>query len=248
MINFLRIANRIKIGDYLHQDGTIDDRVSSDIVGICVIPSNFLPDSYARFISPPVNYSAIWGERIKLRANQNKCLPTNGGKDNFGYFRDLDKSSLMFTSPYLPDNSFNPDFLRDLEGDNAFQDFKGYENTKIYWEKYSFLREVNCFNLCFKEAPLYRKEDWYLPAIGELACIPPRFEIIVEKIVEASYEEPGFAFKSYFYWSSTETDNNRAWYIGLGLNVISQSNNRTSSIITKGYKAISNLVQPFLVL
>ncbi len=252
MINFLRIANNIKLGDYLHQNGTIDNIPSSDIIGICVIPSNFLPDKYARFISSSNIQNLItWDDKIKieLKANQYKYLPTKKGKEIFGYFRETNDPLLSFISPYLSDNSFNPDFLRDLEGGNAFQDYRGYENTRLYKEKYKDLKDTNAFTACFQIAPLYKKEDWYLPAIGELAFIPPRFEMIAEKMEKVSHEGQQLINRSHFYWSSTETNNNRVWYLGLSLNTgFLGIDNGVTSLISKSYKIFSNLVRSFLAL
>ena len=207
MINFLRISNRIKLGDYLHSDGTIDDKVSSDIIGVCVIPSNFLPDNYARFMSllKPV-FTSLWNEEIVIRDVYKKSFPVV--ISNYEY---------QFISPYSPDGSFNPDYLRDMEDGNVFQDYMGYENTRIYKEKYGNLEKSNAFTTCIRMAPSYKNEDWYLPSIGELAFIPPGYKIIDKKVQDAiRANSPGNSLSVLLdYWNSSEYDGSCAWYIGL---------------------------------
>ncbi len=206
MINFLRIINNIKVGDYLHYDGTIDNKVSFDIIGVCVIPSRFLPDGFARFISlqGPV-FSSKWDENTVLKNVYKKTFPVI-----------IESVVYQIISPYSQDGSFNPAFLKDMREGNAFQDYMGYENTRIFKEKYGDLRRMNAFTACFETAPSYKNKEWYLPAIGELACIPSRYKMIRKKVQEAiDAKSPGKPLNSLDYWSSSEGNESNAWYIGL---------------------------------
>lgn len=263
MINFLKISN-IRVGDYLHTNGAINNIASSDIIGVCVIPSNFLPDNRARFISmvamDPDNKekgnctTEPWMEWYYNGLNsihdflvKRKRVPldntSEGTIDEYGSFGRmplLDSTNPKLTitnpqdpktryfcctthkipSPYAPDGSFNPNFhYRESEHDDnwALTDYRGDLNTRevVCSEK---SREEYCpaFYCCYRFSPGYRDHEWYLPAVGELAFIPPRLEIIRDKMQEAiNAGSPGIVLSSYYYWSSTEYDSSLAWYVGL---------------------------------
>ena len=216
MINFLRIVSNIRLGDYLHQDGTIDSIPSKDIIGVCVVPSNFLPDKYARIISLTQGGFCPWGMNIRLKSEYKKRLPRRKGRAfNWGHVNGYFGDPL--TDPYLSDNSFNSKFLRDLPGGNAFQDYKGYENMKLYKEKYGDNEtSPNAFTGVIKESPSYRKNDWYLPAIGELVFLPTRINLIKDKINRALIAgSSGVILPLNFFWSSTESDPGEAWEVNL---------------------------------
>lgn len=205
MINFLRISNNIKLGDYLHSDGNIDDKVSFDIIGVCVIPSDFLPDRYARFISL-CESRGPWAR-----------TPLYLKKSNFGldsYPEDSKKG--QYLSPYRLDGSFNLDFLKDMEGGNIFQDYKGYEIAELYKKKSKENIIDTAFATCNKIVHSYKRNEWYLPTIGELTCIPPRYEKIGIKIQEAiSTGSIGDLFGLGYCWSSSERDKSQAWSLSL---------------------------------
>jgi hypothetical protein len=50
-VNFEYKNSSVALGDYLHSDGTVNTTAASDVIGVCFIQSNFLPDKKARFIS-----------------------------------------------------------------------------------------------------------------------------------------------------------------------------------------------------
>ncbi len=216
MINFIRISNNIKLGDYLHKDGTIDNIASNNVVGVCVIPSNFFPDRYARFISlTQTSLYHQWRRDISLKSEYKITLPgkRKGEEYDWGYINE-GKGSWVIINPYLPNDSFNPEFLRDLPYGNAFQDYKGYENMKLYKEKYGNNEFFsNAFTEAIKNSPSYKEEDWYLPAIGELAFIPPRFMFIRDKIYKSLIMgSKGTILSSGYFWSSSERGSMHVWY------------------------------------
>ena len=217
MINFLKILNNIKLGNYLHGNGSIDDNVSKDIIGVCVIPSGFLPDGYARFISLKERSYCPFGINIdlKLESEYKTELPGTRKDETFIWGNVNKDGDRPLITPYLSDCFFNPEFLRDLPNGNAFQDYKGYENMKIYKEKYGDNKlYYNAFTEVIEKSPSYRKDDWYLPAIGELAFIPPRFEIIKNKAREAfKASSKGIIIPACNFWSSSEWDSYNAWYM-----------------------------------
>ena len=218
MINFLRFVGNIKLGDYLHQDGTINDTPSPDIIGVCVIPSGILPDRLARFISLTQMTSYYQnGRDINLKSKFKTGLPGKRKRKplHWGYLNEKEEGNLLLINPYLPDSSFNPEFLKDLPGGNALQDYKGYENMKLYKEKYGNDKTLsNAFTEIIKESPTYRKDEWYLPAIGELTLIIPRFKFIRYKINEAlTAGSEGIYLSGNNIWSSSEWDSRNAWYV-----------------------------------
>ncbi len=224
MINFLRIVGNIRLGNYLHLDGTIDTTPSNDIIGVCVIPSNFLPDGFARFISLGASHCR-WGRIVKLRSDFKRKLPGKMGEIvNWGYIKNV--GDMLLANPYLPDDySLNSEFLQDLPGGNAFQDYKGYENMRIFKEKYGGNKRLfNAFTETIKNSPSYRKDDWYLPAIGELAFIIPRFKFIRDKINGALIaSSKGIIFPTGYLWSSSEWNSRYAWYIDTINNCVDNS-------------------------
>ncbi len=229
MINFLRISNDICFGKYLHSNGSINDSPSSDVIGICVIPSNFLPDKLARFMSIQ-RLRMIWNRDINIDTKYRKRVP---GKN----LEELDRGFLSsnrycsLVDPYLSDGSFNPKFLKDLPQGNAFQDYKGYENTEKYKKEYGDSDELyNAFSSCFELSSSYRKSEWYLPAIGELALLYEKKSIIDTNISPALVAgSMGILFSEYgcCYWSSSECSPDHAWYISMydGYVHISRKNN-----------------------
>ncbi len=219
MINFLRISNNIKLGNYLHQDGTIDDIPSDNIIGVCVIPSNFLPDGLARFMSIQQSKS-IWNDDINIDNIYKRELP---GK----YLDEQISGVLSFTfnkytsliSPYLSNGSFNLDFLKDLKEGNAFQDYKGYENIDKYKKKYGDSEDLqNAFSSCFRISPSYKKSEWYLPSIGELALLFGKKSLINLAIKASSLE---VILSDHNYWSSSEWGPGVAWGINMSYGEVS---------------------------
>ena len=205
MINFLKISNNIRSGDYLHSNGNIDNNSSPDIIGLCVIPSNFLPDGLARFMSLRIIFNC-WDRKIQINNNYKIKVPGKHIKELFwGYYNKQD-SNYSLISPYLSNGQFNSDFLIDLPQGNVFQDYKGYENTRLYREKYGDSKYLdNAFSSCFRISPLYRNSDWYLPSIGELALLYEKRVLIDEKIDSARFAgSPGVTLFGNGYWSSSE--------------------------------------------
>ena len=265
MINFLRISNNIKLGDYLHLSGDINDIASPDVIGVCVIPSNFLPDGKARFISmvamDPKNkekgndadepwmvwyydergnfecdflvqrnrvpldidsYGIIngfntWG-RIPLLDSCNPHLTIDNPQDpgTKYYYRTFNR----IPSPYALNGSFNPNFHhRGSDVDEwALTDYRGDLNTKeIVHSVNPGEEDCPAFYCCERFSPGYKDREWYLPAIGELAFIPPRLEIIRDKMRKAiNADSPGVMLSNSTYWSSSEFSSEFAWNVKLG--------------------------------
>ena len=280
MINFIRISNNIKLGDFLHQDGIIDDIPSDNIIGVCVIPSNFLPDGRARFISmasmdarnkekgchekersmmtwfaevnnhdcnflvqrdevPLDNNSDgvidrfyAWG-RVPLFEGFNTFLTIANPQDPWTKY--YQETPYRIPSPYALDGSFNPLF-HSKGSANALNDYRGDLNTReVVYSKKPKERCCPAFYCCERFSPGYMNNKWYLPAIGELAFIPPRLKIIRDKILEAiNAGSPGVVLSTGFYsgyWSSTERSSGYAWQVKLGYGSVVPQTKNTANFV-----------------
>ena len=280
MINFLRLSNNIKIGDYLHSNGAINNIASSDIIGVCVIPELMLPDGKARFISMAamdprnkekgnckkepkmewyyngdnyecdflvqrrsipldtnsegiINGYSTWGRMPLLNSSDPKLTIDNPQDPGTKYY---DGTTNRIPSPYTLDGSFNLNFhYRGSEKDEwALTDYRGDLNTRkvIYREDPPGEEDCLAFYCCNKFSPGYRDLGWYLPAIGELAFIIPRFEIIKNKMREAiNAGSPGVILSNEYplgYWSSSECSSYCAWFVSLKFGSVNYADKDTS--------------------
>lgn len=116
-------------------------------------------------------------------------------------------------SPYNNDGSRNAVYYQTtspLTVANATADFDGVGNTAKIITKLTELGETDRAAQVAK-AMTDGGLDWYLPAIGELAYIMPRFNKINEGLQECSGTQMG---KSVTFWSSSEYSNRYAWHVG----------------------------------
>ncbi len=119
-------------------------------------------------------------------------------------------------------------------------DLDGYANTQILLDRESYQQNwetdskiVNLYNGDFREhhpAALCcaryhvggtEAGDWYLPAIGELGCVMPRFSLIQAALEAVAAVDSSLAVplnESSYYWSSTEHSQGSAYglYAGNG--------------------------------
>jgi hypothetical protein len=101
-------------------------------------------------------------------------------------------------SPYLGDAP-NPIYYQEVEGGNTLSDFNGLSNTQLLVNAGNNYHAAHaCWN--YKDAANSNLQ-WYLPAMGELGYLIPRFKQINESIqaVGGIPVEGG-----YFFWSSSE--------------------------------------------
>lgn len=117
-------------------------------------------------------------------------------------------------SPYYSNGALNSNYIatKNSNGDsitNALSDIDGYTNTQILIED----ADVVAAKRCGVFAPNnYGQGKWYLPAIGELAFVMPRWNEIQAAI--GSVDGGVQLGSGSGYWSSTECDSNNAWYLG----------------------------------
>ena len=114
-------------------------------------------------------------------------------------------------SPYYSNGTLNSNYVatKNSNGDsitNALSDIDGYTNTQILIED----ADVVAAKRCGVFAPNnYGQGKWYLPAIGELAFIMPRWNEIQTAL--GSVDGGVLLDSGDHYWSSTEYDSANAW-------------------------------------
>jgi hypothetical protein len=101
-------------------------------------------------------------------------------------------------SPYMGDK-LNPAYSQTIEGGNALSDFNGFSNTQsLVDEGVQYHAAHACWN--YKDSANSNLQ-WYLPAMGELGFLIPRFQLINQSIQAVGgtpiEEESDF-------WSSSE--------------------------------------------
>lgn len=155
-------------------------------------------------------------------SNGNGCMPSDSENYNFTALTNPYDSVTKFTyddfehhipSPFMNNGAFNENYstLFTTGGtaiNNALSDFDGFRNTQILIKDADVVAAKHCaiFN------PGYREGEWYLPAVGELGFIIPRFKVINSKL--SALGSSGVQLNGYdSYWSSTEYGGNTAWRV-----------------------------------
>ena len=140
-------------------------------------------------------------------------------------------------SPFMNNGAFNENYstLFTTGGtaiNNALSDFDGFRNTQILIKDADVVAAKQCamFN------PGYKDGEWYLPAVGELGFIMPRFKVINSKLSELG--SSGVQLDGgHDYWSSTEYDEYYAWFVSIA-----------NGLVDFNDKDNSNYVRAFLAL
>lgn len=124
-----------------------------------------------------------------------------------------DDSYHHIPSPFMNNGAFNENYstLFTTGGtaiNNALSDFDGFRNTQILIKDADVVAAKHCaiFN------PGYGEGEWYLPAVGELGFIMPRFKVINSKL-SALGSSGVQLYDDGLYWSSTEYDEFNAWIV-----------------------------------
>ena len=116
----------------------------------------------------------------------------------------------MSPSPYLTNDTFNPVYGAITEGGNALSDFNGLSNTQLLVNEGEQYHAAHaCWN--YKD-PANSNLQWYLPAMGELGFLMPRFQLINQSIQAVG----GTPVENNTFWSSSELLRGGfcAWYLG----------------------------------
>lgn len=213
-------------------------------VGVIVVPGGFAPDGKARMISlkyassngrPSNTYVNLkWTTaNVDTTLMNYDMVPitdnvgsTTTGSKSTGYLpsdKFSDTASVidpetkynyivnLIPSPYL-NGAKNPDYYGAIEGyNNALSDFDGLGNTATL---VGLGVAYNAANAADKYSDGVSGVKWYLPAMGELGYLMPRFNEINNAITAAG----GVAIPSgnCDFWSSTEYSIGAARYLNTG--------------------------------
>lgn len=210
------------------------------VVGVVVVPDNFLFGGYARFI----NLEALNDEGycydqyaivdypldnfIKVAANND---------DGYRNFVDIVEYNVNAASnqisPYLSEGSIKPNvnYQATYVGTsllNALGDSFGLANTNTLIDYYNGDSEFypQAARVCFN----YRNNSikWYLPAMGELGFLAAKLTTINASLEAIGADPIDFTTG---LWSSTEFSSGGAWALYMGLDEI--DNFGTAEIFSK---------------
>ena len=262
----------MKAGSFYYSDGTYSNVLdkSKTCIGVCVIPSNFLPDGKARIMSlkemdynnPESGslqhvemYFGQFGVNTKIENkttfttidpnaidsykgttigyNTEGYLPTDRKDDVFQPEKEnkVDKGTtwhktagVYLPSPYMVVNG--KEVLCPQYNSGALSDFDGKGNTDILtklhtvedWKTVDKITNgigSDCATAAVCCAR-YKTEgtqsgDWYLPSIGELGFIMPRFNEIQGSLQALGSDRTRTLTTSLYYWSSSEYSNKNSF-------------------------------------
>ena len=139
------------------------------------------------------------------------CLPSDKFTDVTSFVDPKAKYcyTLMGTpfipSPYLG-NKPNPEYYKVLDSNNVLSDFNGLNNTRILVNLGS---NYIATNACWNYKDGISNLQWYLPGMGELGYVMPRFNEINNAITNLK----GVAIDIPGIWSSTENFMINAYYM-----------------------------------
>lgn len=235
-------------------------------VGVVVVPEGFAPDGKVRICSlygvdasgnaVSSNKSMVWGPlyidtsltnytRVPTTDNNGSTstgsydcgqLPSDGFTGATSYVDSKAKyrgTSDLIPSPYLGEGP-NPEYYKEISGYyNALSDFNGLSNTQTLVDLGS---DYTAANACWKYKDGSSNIQWYLPGLGELGYIMPRFNEINSVINSLG----GFAVDSSLdLWSSSEYSGSYAYSLITGSGYVSNHSSRAYS---------RNYVRPFALL
>ena len=207
-------------------------------VGVVVVPTGFAPDGKARIVSllyvdasgntSTSSKSMKWsiGSVDTSLTNYTKVPTTdnNGststGSNGYGYlpsdnftgatsFVDpkakYSQTIDLIPSPYLGEVP-NPEYYKELDGNNVLSDFNGLSNTQTLVGIGTGYRAANA---AYKYKDGASNLQWYLPGVGELGYLIPRFKEINSIITALG----GVAVANDAFWSSSEYNSYFAYYL-----------------------------------
>jgi hypothetical protein len=219
-----------------------------NVIGVIVIPSNILPDSYPRMIginainsegypffsSPTPNDSSSF-EDSALNNYIKMAYYNSDGYSNFGTITENNGNGVM--SPYTTGNTLNPDYIIKSGIHNCFCDFKGLQNTITLVTNQP--KNVAA-NVAYNYGDGYSVKQWYLPSIGELGFLAAKLTYINNSITSVGGDSIDI---STGLWSSTEYNAGAAWNVYFG-----QSTINNSCVVESSSKSADYHVRPFALL
>ena len=172
---------------------------------------------------------------------------TSTGSDSYGYLpsdkftgaqsyvdpeaKYYANSSNLIPSPYLGDAP-NPEYYNTISGyNNALSDFNGFSNTQTLVGLGS---DYQAANACWKYSDGASNLQWYLPTMGELGYLMPRFNLINASLTAVS----GVAVDGgSMFWSSSESSSYFAYYLNTNLGNV-YSNGKSGSSFVRPFATI----------
>lgn len=220
-------------------------------VGVVVVPEGFAPDGKARIVSllyvdasgnTSTSYTKMkWSNvTVDTKLTNFTKVPTtdNAGSTSTGSgsngYLPSDKftgttstidpkakyrgSTPMIPSPYLGEAP-NPEYSKEISGyNNALSDFNGLSNTQTL---VGLGEDYVAANAAWKYKDGVSNLQWYLPSMGELGYIMPRFNEI-NNVIEAL---GGVAVNgSTNFWISSESSSNYAYYLSTNYGYVGYRN------------------------
>lgn len=234
-------------------------------IGVVVVPTGFAPDGKVRIVSlygvdangnkSGSHVAMYWGGyRTDTSLTNYTKVPTtdnagstSSGSSSSGYlpsdnfagatsFVDpkakYSSTSNLIPSPYLGDSP-NPEYYKTLSGNNALSDFNGLSNTQTLVGLGS---DYKAANVCWKYNDGASTLQWYLPAMGELCYLMPRFNEVNNTLTALG----GLAFiiSTGGFWSSSELDGYRTYSMITSKGYIDDEHYRNSSTYVRPFATI----------
>lgn len=149
-----------------------------------------------------------------LPLDKNAVPPPLTGVTSFVDPKAKYKSTIDFIpSPYLGDIP-NPEYYKELDGNNALSDFNGLSNTQTL---VGLGTGYTAANAAWKYKDGASNLQWYLPGIGELGFLAPRLNEINSAITALG----GVAVDKYgYFWSSSEYSSDEAYDLSFQFAVV----------------------------
>ena len=163
-------------------------------------------------------------------SNSTGYLPSDNFTGATSYVDSVAKyySTSNFTpSPYKIVDGItypNPEYYKEISGyNNVLSDFSGEANTKTL---VGLGTGYTAANACWKYSDGVSTTQWYLPAMGELGYMMPRFNVINSTLVKLN----AIPLTSYgYYWSSSEYSSNYVYTVYVVNGGVSNLNSKNSN-------------------
>ena len=199
-------------------------------IGVITIPEGFAPDGKARMVALSGQTNTTWGgygtdtsltnyNRVPTTDNAGSTSTGSHSKgylpsDNFtgatSYVDSVAKysqTSNLIPSPYAGDAP-NPEYYKTISGyNNALSDFSGKANTELL---VGLETDYPAANACWTYSDGISNTKWYLPAMGELGYMMPRFNEINAGLAKVNAVQ---LRSSNDYWSSSEYSSDYAYSV-----------------------------------
>ena len=144
--------------------------------------------------------------------------------DNKSFYYSEADTTILIPSPYLGEDP-NPEYYKNIEGNNALSDFNGLNNTKTL---VNMGPDYVAANACWKYTDYYSNLQWYLPGMGELGYLLVRVNEINNSINKLKGYQVDNANP---YWSSTNNSDYSAYIAAISNGAVyanSKNSNRSS--------------------